>query len=138
MLIPPQVSIRILRNDVTFGRGHTCGGTLISIRTVLSAAHCFYNSDQEVRKPSELRVVAGTVNLNIASENGMFVTTVTKITIHEGYISTLFEHDLALLALRETIPSHFIYAEPISLRTVPVEEGVSCQISGWGKTYFVS
>lgn len=68
----------------------------------------------------------------------MFVTTVTNITVHEEYIPNFFEHDLALLALRETIPSHFIYAAPISLRTVPVEDGVSCQVSGWGRTDFVS
>ena len=40
-LAPWQVSLRLrLYDDIAFGFGHFCGGSLISRRAVLTAGHC--------------------------------------------------------------------------------------------------
>lgn len=38
-----QVSVRIATRDILFGGGHLCGGNVISMRSILSSAHCFFD-----------------------------------------------------------------------------------------------
>lgn len=39
-MAPWQASLRYVPNELTFGRGHYCGGILIKNNTILTAAHC--------------------------------------------------------------------------------------------------
>lgn len=41
--ISHQVSLRIATRDILFGGGHLCGGNVISLKKILSAAHCFFD-----------------------------------------------------------------------------------------------
>lgn len=123
--VPWQVSL----HDQN-GKRHFCGGSIISDRWILTAAHCIPRWD-----PSYNVRVGATHKYN----DGQLVTA-QKVIIHEKFAASVEDYDYALIQLDE--PLQFTDAiQPIPLPNVgdaPTGPGTVCLISGWGATLNVT
>ncbi|NWR76480.1 TMPS9 protease, partial [Centropus unirufus] len=118
--IPWQVS---LKEDSR----HFCGATIIGDRWLLSAAHCFNETD-----PEEIEAYVGTTSLNGTDGTAVKVN-VTRVIQHPLFNPIFLDFDVAVLELERPLVFNK-YIQPICLppavQTFPV--GKKCIISGWG------
>ncbi|XP_015176238.1 PREDICTED: chymotrypsin-1-like [Polistes dominula] len=118
---PYQVSIRV-------GNQHTCGGTIISSRHILTAAHCVNDWNAPI---SFYTVVTGTNSLNYGGE----VHGISSVSVHPSYIGsqqTSWINDVAVIALRSPITFNSLQ-KAIPLLDSEVPNGSLLSLSGWGK-----
>ncbi|KAG8433547.1 hypothetical protein GDO86_017736 [Hymenochirus boettgeri] len=117
---PWQVS---LRN----GNQHFCGGSLITKKWIVSAAHCVYN-----REKTLLRVYLGSFKLDQPDQEEKQFG-VNNIIIHPDYDRNLLFNDISLLELdREVDLTEYIIPVCIPSVTVKFPTGLECWVTGWG------
>ncbi|XP_016972123.1 putative serine protease 42 [Drosophila rhopaloa] len=111
-----------------------CGGTLISARTVISAAHCFRFGSRNL--PGERTTVSlGRNSLDFFAPGQ--TSGVSLLLLHQDYNPNVYtDADLALLQLTETI--HFSdYVKPICLWNenylLDLPSGYKSYVAGWGE-----
>lgn len=82
--------------------GHTCGGVLISSRTVTTAAHCLFDGTR-LRNAFDLRVVLGSLNRHEFTKETV-IRTAERIVVHPDYVRIgNFSNDIGLIIVSLTL-----------------------------------
>lgn len=122
-----------------------CGGSLVSQKIVITAAHCIHNKDDaEVRKPEASTFYFGKNNLDsLIGEKGYILSTALYLYVHPEWDTgeTLFSNDIAIAVLQRSIMfSYFVKPICIWRNTQSYKDmiGKEGTIAGWGKTDFHS
>ncbi|XP_039278745.1 LOW QUALITY PROTEIN: trypsin-1 [Nilaparvata lugens] len=115
---------------------HICGGTLISSRIVLTAAHCFCRGSS-VMTTEYLHVAAGEHNLNPSGDKSYTtVSRISRLILHPLYDCSKHVHDIALIVMPDALP----WSGRVLPACLPSHEGASsftnhkAIVAGWGWT----
>lgn len=104
-----------------------CGGSIISNKVILTAAHCAYDRD-----PQDFKVRVGSIYRN---KGGQFLQ-VEKSLLHPLYddFASTTDYDVSLLFLKSPIePCE--EAAPIKLAQKEVPAGTMGTVTGWGSFF---
>jgi len=117
-----------LRKKIS-GRGshHTCAGSLISNRHIVTAAHCLHRTTKDMWE-----AVLGEHHPE-AFDNGEQIMKIEKMQPHPDYVNGMdIRNDIAIIRLSENV-QFTEYVSPICLpninQTIPGADGI---LAGWG------
>ena len=111
-----------------------CGGSIISNRWVVTAAHCTFDDSGAAIAASDMFVRVGLNNPSDALDGKTYA--VSQAIVNAGYNDQTLLNDIALLRLTDTI--NFANAKPIKLVTTDdaaqgaTDPGVMSWVTGWG------
>lgn len=103
---------------------HFCGGSIITSRTVLTAAHCL-----DGQTASRLKVRVG----SLQHAGGGTQLSVTQIKIHNQYNPSTIDYDVGLVITSTAIPIGGNVAT-VSLASSDPANGAAVVAAGWGTT----
>ncbi|CAG5035496.1 unnamed protein product [Parnassius apollo] len=115
--IPYQASLRSMLN------AHFCGGSILSSRWILTAAHCTVGKTNRT-----MIVVVGTNSLLAGGDE----YSVEDILIHEQYNGNFIYNDVSLIKVSVDI-QFSDRVQPIQLPDTNTESGAELLLSGWGR-----
>ncbi|KAM6446708.1 suppressor of tumorigenicity 14 protein homolog isoform 2-T2 [Liasis olivaceus] len=114
--------------------GHICGASVISNRWLVSAAHCFQDSEStRYSIASSWTAYMGIKIINKHSNNQAVMRSIKRIILHPNYDQYVSDYDIALLEM-ETPVFFTELVQPICLLSSPrvFIYGTVCYVTGWG------
>ncbi|XP_058170399.1 trypsin alpha-like [Anopheles ziemanni] len=126
---PAMVSLQLNRNSA-----HVCGGTLLSMGQVLTAAHCVTDVRGVANPPAQYQVMGD--DLFVLPQMGnpsRQVRPVRSITVHPQYDAASFANDIAIVRLASEFRKTGTFFPAKRIQRAPTL-GDRCSLAGWGVT----
>merc|ERR1712136_524862 len=108
-----------------------CGGTLISTKWAITAAHCTVGAPLD---GTGSRVILGAHDIGSVDDTRKdFI--VSELINHQQYDDSTYENDITLLKLAgEAVYTAYIQPACLPTQGVQIPVGTNCWITGWGET----
>lgn len=113
--------------------GHVCGASIIAKKWLISAAHCFQDTDLvRYSLPSVWTVHIG-MRFITKNYHPVLMKSVRRIIVHPRYDRYISDYDIALLELETPLFFNDL-VHPICLPSNPkvFSSGALCYVTGWG------
>lgn len=117
-----------------------CGGSLISTKVIVTAAHCVQaKKEASLRRAEDSSFLLGKHDLKILDEKNYIWLGVSQLTVHSewNYRDERYDADIAIAVLNKAV-SFNKFVKPICLWTATTSYadmiGKQGVVAGWGKT----
>ncbi|XP_046968061.1 complement factor D-like [Vanessa cardui] len=124
-----RVPFMVALSTGVYVRNLVCGGSLITNRHVMTAAHCIQAVFNGEHLLNSLRATVGTNRWNSGGTHYRIASNIT----HPNYVHNLIKNDIGILITADNVVMSTA-VQPVALSYDFVGAGVPTTVTGWGRT----